>query len=440
LRILLIGPNSKAHDGIAGLLRARGHQVLALQDGLEALSQLETDRCIDAVITDTEAGAISGVELCWETRVMIGPHRPIYVLMLASDDDENARIEALDSGADDVIDWPARPAELCAKLRGAERMLTLQRKLVQSATIDPLSGALNRGAFFNAATEVCSQTDAGLSLSVLLIDIDHLKATNDRYGHEVGDRAIRAVSALAQRGDVIVGRLGGDELVILLKDRSLTDALDFASNLQSRLAALKLDTVSGTVRVTCSFGASEFRCGDTIDELLKRADVALYRAKTEGRNRVVAATSQDCPTERPEQVDRFRLLPRPSAEVKERRHRSPPGDGLLARVCAVIDLLVAVGLSEEAAANTMAQKMLSAGIAFPRNSQVTGWADYILVWRRAFRHGIASNDALEEYRNVVAAINSIPPEDRLECVLESDLWNRRRITLRRQPQVELKLH
>ena len=241
---------------------------------------------------------------------MIGQHRPIYGLMLAAKDDENANIEARDSGADDVVDWPARPAELCAKLRVAERMLTLQRKLVQSATIDPLSGALNRGAFFDAATEVCSQTDTGLSLSVLLIDIDHLKATNDRYGHEVGDRAIRAVSALAQRGDVIVGRLGGDELVILLKDRSLTDALDFASNLQSRLAALKLDTVSGPVRVTCSFGASEFRSGDTIDELLKRADVAPYRAKTEGRNRVVAATGQDCPIERPEQVDRFRLLPR----------------------------------------------------------------------------------------------------------------------------------
>ena len=440
MRILLVEPSPKARDGVADLLRARGHEVLALLDGREALSRLETDCSIDAVITDTEAGSISGIELCWETRVMTGQRRPIYLLMLSSRNDEVARIEALDSGANDVIDWPARPAELCAKLRGAERMLTLQRKLIQSATTDPLSGVLNRGAFFDEATEVCSQADNGFLLSVLLIDIDHLKAMNDRYGHDVGDRAIRAVSALAQKGDVIVGRLGGDELAILLQGRSLADAVDFAADLQGRLAELKLETSGGPIGVTCSFGASEFRPSDTIDELLKRADIALYRAKADGRNRVIAAPKQDPAGKRQQRLGCFRLLPRPSQEVKERRHRSPPGDGLLARICAVIDILVGAGFSEEVAAQTMAQKMLSADIAFPGNSQFTNWTDYILAWRATFRQGIASNAALDEYSNIVAAISSVPPEERLECVLENDFWNRRRITLRRQPQAEIQLH
>jgi hypothetical protein len=129
-----------------------------------------------------------------------------------------------------------------------------------------------------------------------------------------------------------------------------------------------------------------------------------------------------------------RLLPRPSREVSERRIGLPPSDGLLARVCAVIDLLIASGLGEEVAAQAMAQRMIAAGIPLPQDGGDENWWECILAFRTAFRDGVATDEALKEYRNVVAAINSIPPCERVECVLENELWNRRRIILPRRPE------
>jgi diguanylate cyclase (GGDEF)-like protein len=328
-----------------------------------------------------------------------------------------------------VIDNAVRPIELFAKLRAAERMLTLQRKLMRSATTDPLSGALNRGAFFEEIAEACIQAGTGQPTAIVSLDVDRLKALNDRYGHDVGDRAIRAVASVALRRGPVVGRLGGDELTILLKDCDLSQAIEFAADLQRELSGLKLDTAEGTARVTCSFGVGELLPGDTPDEALKRADIGLYCAKTEGRNRIETAPKNSTASNRA----RFRERARPALELRERRRGQPACDGLLARVCAVIDLLIASGFGEEVATQILARKMASAGIPFPKNTQSEKWDDYLVAWRTAFREGVASKDALGEYRNVVAAINSIPPKERVDCVLENDLWNRRRAMLRHQP-------
>ena len=269
-----------------------------------------------------------------------------------------------------------------------------------------------------------------------MLDVDRLKALNDRYGHDVGDRAIRAVASVALRRASVVGRLGGDELAILVKNCNLPQAIEFAANLQRDLSELKLDTAEGTALVTCSFGLGELLPGDTPDEVLKRADIGLYRAKMDGRNRISTAPNNAAKSNR---APRFRERGRPSPERRERRCGQPAGDGLLARVCAVIDLLIASGFSEEVAIQILARKMVSAGIPFPRNAGSEKWGDYLVAWRTAFREGVASKDALGEYRNVVAAINSIPPADRVDCVLENDLWNRRRAMLRHQPVSELNI-
>jgi diguanylate cyclase (GGDEF)-like protein len=318
---------------------------------------------------------MSGVELCWEARLLAGRLRAIYIFLIAPCTDEITTAEALDGGADDVIDDAARPIELYAKLRAAERMLALQRKLIRSATTDPLSGALNRGAFFEEIAEACSQAGSGQSRAIVLLDVDHLKALNDRYGHDVGDRAIRAVASVALRRGSIVGRLGGDELAILLKDCSLAHAIEFAAGLQRDLSELKLDTTEGTARVTCSFGLGELLPGDTPDEVLKRADISLYRAKTDGRNCIATAPKKSPAGKR---ATPFRERTRLSPDLRERRCGQPASDGLLARVCAVIDLLIASGFSEEVAAQLLARKMISAGIPFPKNTQSKKWDDLVV--------------------------------------------------------------
>ena len=136
------------------------------------------------------------------------------------------------------------------------------------------------------ATEACRQAEQKGLLSAILFDIDHFKEVNDLYGHAVGDEAIRAVAVGTQRSHPFVGRLGGDEFGVLLPEHSLVSAVAAAEALRRTFAGLSLKTEGGRAKLTCSFGVSEWQLGDSIDDLIRRADLALYRAKSEGRDRV----------------------------------------------------------------------------------------------------------------------------------------------------------
>jgi two-component system, cell cycle response regulator len=125
-----------------------------------------------------------------------------------------------------------------------------------------------------------------------MLDIDNFKSINDLHGHDVGDEAIIAVARQAMSEDVLVGRLGGEEFALLLEGRRLDQAISCAEALRERLANLELHAGNGVVTLTCSFGVSEWQADDTIDHLLKRADIALYAAKVNGRNRVVATDAE----------------------------------------------------------------------------------------------------------------------------------------------------
>ena len=203
---------------------------------------------------------------------------------MSSSSDKSLLGEALDSGADDFISKPPVADELYARLRAAERFGSMQRELVRLASVDPLTGLHNRRVFFELAEEARAQE---CRLTAVMLDIDHFKRVNDLYGHDVGDQAIAAVAKAAATEGAIIGRLGGEEFAMLLKDRSLADGAELAEELRLRIAALRFDTDKGPMTLTCSFGVSERKPGDSIDDLLKRADVALYAAKTSGRNRVV---------------------------------------------------------------------------------------------------------------------------------------------------------
>jgi diguanylate cyclase (GGDEF)-like protein len=121
-----------------------------------------------------------------------------------------------------------------------------------------------------------------------MFDIDHFKRINDNYGHGVGDLVIREVSAAAAGLVEIASRLGGEEFALLLRDQSLPDALSLAERMRSQVAALEIKAHGHTIKFSCSFGVDEWEYGDTIDDLLRRADLALYQAKAAGRNRVSA--------------------------------------------------------------------------------------------------------------------------------------------------------
>jgi len=289
MHIALVDPSRTTRLIVARMLEARGHAVLPYADEREALVQIKADPCIEAVITSAELTHMSGLEFCWETRLIATCRRPIYVLMMSTEYDQRSLIEALDSGADDFIGKPPLAEELYARLRAAERLATMQRELIRLATIDPLTGLCNRRGFFELATEACARTIPDGRLSAIILDIDNFKYINDSYGHETGDEALRACASAARMDEALAGRLGGDEFALLLEERTLPQAIEIAEDLRLRLAARPFDTGKGQITLTWSVGVGEANPGDTVDQILARADAALYNAKLAGRNRVVGA-------------------------------------------------------------------------------------------------------------------------------------------------------
>ena len=288
MRIALVEPSRTTRLIVGRMLEARGHEVLPFCDELEALAQIKADPCIEALITSAELKHISGLELCWETRLVATCRRPIYVLMMSTEYDQRSLIEALDSGADDFIGKPPLAEELYARLRAAERILSMQRELLRLATTDPLTGLCNRRGFFEQATEACARVvPPDGSLSAIILDIDNFKHINDSYGHETGDEALRICAGAARLEEALTGRLGGDEFALLLEERALPQAIEIAEDLRLRLAGRPFDTGKDRITLTWSVGVGEGRPGETVDQILARADAALYNAKIGGRNRVV---------------------------------------------------------------------------------------------------------------------------------------------------------
>jgi diguanylate cyclase (GGDEF)-like protein len=293
VRAVVVDPSRVVLKCVSQLLAASNYETRAFVDGLEALEYLRSDPEVGVLITSTEPISISGAELCWEASLLASCRRPIHIIVMSSNDDQKHLVEALDGGADDFIRKPPAAEELYARLRCAERLAAMQRQLIRLATTDPLTGVLNRRAFFERGEEACAKatgagTEGASVLSTIMFDVDHFKRVNDGYGHDIGDEVLRVVAREVAGQGGIVGRLGGEEFAILLDGSDLAGAVQFASRLRAAIAALRVETEKGPLSVTCSFGVGVYAKDDTIDRLLKRADTALYQAKQNGRNRVVA--------------------------------------------------------------------------------------------------------------------------------------------------------
>jgi diguanylate cyclase (GGDEF)-like protein len=178
-----------------------------------------------------------------------------------------------------------------------ERRRELEDELTWLADHDSLSDALNRRAFFERAelltARARSRRDA---VSVLMIDADRFKAINDEFGHQTGDEAIRTIAGLCRscvRTDDLVGRIGGEEFAILLPAAPLRVAEEIAGRIRERIALHAIEHPNGPVCFTVSIGIAESPPGRdlSVQDLLQRADRAMYDAKAAGRDRVLTAPS-----------------------------------------------------------------------------------------------------------------------------------------------------
>jgi two-component system cell cycle response regulator len=306
MKILVADDEAVSRRMVEALLMKWGYEVASAVDGDAAWELLKAPLAPRMALLDWMMPGQNGVDVCRAMR----KHRPepyTYIVLLTAKDTKESVVEGLESGADDYLTKPFNPQELKARIRVGMRVLQLEDNLVQAreamrfrAMHDTLTGVWNRGAILDALNrEVWRARREGNSLGVLMGDLDHFKSVNDTYGHLSGDCVLREVAKRMQsniRPYDAVGRYGGEEFLILLPGCGGSETLSKAERLREAITRVPIDTPAGGLTITISIGgvATADWPHDSPNQILQMADLALYRAKKEGRNRsVLAGTAEN---------------------------------------------------------------------------------------------------------------------------------------------------
>lgn len=301
MKILIADDESVSRLMLQALLGKWGYDVVKAEDGDAAWEKLKSPDAPRMALLDWMMPGQNGVEVCRALR-KLRPEPYTYILLLTAKDAKESVVEGLESGADDYLTKPFNPQELKARIRVGLRLLELEDNLVQAreamrfrATHDSLTGVWNRGAILDTLErEVGRSWREGVSLGVLMVDLDHFKSVNDNYGHPAGDAVLREVTKRMQanvRPYDAIGRYGGEEFLVLLPGCNPSVTRDKAERLREEILRDPVPTSAGDLKVTMSIGgvATADWPKDTANQILQMVDSALYRAKEEGRNRTVMA-------------------------------------------------------------------------------------------------------------------------------------------------------
>ncbi len=294
LNILVAEDEPVSRRRLEAFLEKWGYGVQVVADGAEALKALGEPNSPKLVLLDRMMPEVDGLEVCRTIRR--GPAEPyVYVILLTGQGQQEEIIEGFDAGADDYITKPFKIRELQARVRTGARIIELQGQLIDArerlrveAMHDSLTGLLNHGAFLDLLDkEIVKAHRQHTPLAVIMADLDHFKAINDRYGHPTGDSVLREAASrlrLSLRASDVIGRYGGEEFIVAVPGCTAADAAALAERFRSSICDEPIEVPSGKIKVTVSLGVTAAINPST--NLLGAADEALYRAKGAGRNRV----------------------------------------------------------------------------------------------------------------------------------------------------------
>jgi two-component system glycerol uptake and utilization response regulator len=287
---LLIVDDTETNIDILVELLGKKYDVIVALDGESALEAVQENR-VNLILLDIMMPVMNGYELCRRLKEREST-RDIPVIFISAKDDEESILSAYEEGAIDYITKPFKPLELLARITTQLRVKELIEHLDYISSYDQMSGVYNRRKFFELSQKKFLQSQN--NLYAVMIDIDNFKSINDTHGHPDGDKVIEFVAQTIYKNlghDSIFGRLGGEEFAILCTDSSKQDFMDSMQMIREVIE--KLEVISGrgeSIKFTISLGVAKVATEtQSLDELLKKADRALYEAKDLGRNKVVFA-------------------------------------------------------------------------------------------------------------------------------------------------------
>ncbi|MFZ0528013.1 MAG: PleD family two-component system response regulator [Xanthobacteraceae bacterium] len=297
-RVLIVDDRPASYERIAATL-SKEHEVEVEPDPNQALFHA-ADGNYDLLIVSLGLENFDALRLCSQVR-SLDRTRNLPILAITEPDNTARMLRGLEIGVNDFLIRPIDKNELLArartqvrKRRYTERLRDNVQMSIEMAITDALTGLFNRRYMESHLGTLIEQAAArGKPLSALVLDIDYFKSINDGHGHDAGDDVLRDFALRIKRsirGIDLACRYGGEEFVIVMPETDMAVAAMVAERLRRRIAAEAFAIAQGSrqIPVTISIGIAGLRGkDDTAPALLKRADQALYRAKRDGRNRVV---------------------------------------------------------------------------------------------------------------------------------------------------------
>lgn len=311
LDVLVVDDEASSRSGLRRAVVELGHHCRTAEDGEDAWRQ-HLAQPADVILSDWTMPRVDGFELCKRTRARSDADGPYtYFILVTAHADHEHRIAGMEAGADDFLAKPVDYGDLEARLLAASRVTQLHRRLAAQsralrkdsqssfrlARIDPLTGVGNRLKLDEDLSELTRARDAGC---VAMCDVDHFKRYNDTFGHAAGDDILRRIALAiggAVRRDDAVYRYGGEEFALVLPGEPLAHAMPALERVREAVSHLGIERRRRTDPprpgrpdvVTISIGVAPYVPPTAPATALQRADEALYRAKSAGRNRVVVS-------------------------------------------------------------------------------------------------------------------------------------------------------
>ncbi len=296
-RILLVDDRTSSNEHLAAMLALEHRPEIEADPNAAMFRAAEGN--LDLLIVSLALEGFDALRLCSQVR-SLDRTRSVPILAIADAEDSTRLVRGLEIGVNDYLTRPIDRNEMLARVRTqirkkryTERLRDNVQMSIEMAITDPLTGLYNRRYMESHVGTLVEQASArGKPLAMLVLDIDYFKSINDSYGHDAGDDVLREFAVRVRksiRGIDLACRYGGEEFVVVMPETDLAVATMVAERLRRRIAGEPFPVQQGSrgLDVTISVGIATLGRGDSAASVIKRADQALYRAKRDGRNRVV---------------------------------------------------------------------------------------------------------------------------------------------------------